>query len=142
MYNFKGTNMRNSWLLLVAFSMSTALALDLLPAKVSFKNLKDGARLTSPFKVEMKVEGMALSPAGKAPDDKHSGHHHLIVDGKAMALGEVIPSDETHLHFGKGQTETDLKLSPGPHTLTLQFADGAHRSFGPELSTTIKIVVK
>ncbi len=59
-----------------------------------------------------------------------------------MPAGEVIPADDKHLHFGKGQSEAEVKLTPGPHTLTLQFADGAHRSYGPELSKTIKITVK
>ena len=60
-----------------------------------------------------------------------TGHHHLIVDGKAVPKGSVVPADATHMHFGKGQTETTLKLPPGKHTLTLQFADGAHQSYGP-----------
>ena len=51
------------------------------------------------------------------------------------------PKAPTILHFGKGQTETDVPLTPGPHTLTLQFADGAHLSYGPTLSSTIKIQV-
>ncbi|MBP6707250.1 MAG: DUF4399 domain-containing protein, partial [Achromobacter sp.] len=40
------------------------------------------------------------------------------------------------------QTETELKLAPGKHTLTMQFADGAHRSYGPDLSSTISVTVK
>ena len=54
----------------------------------------------------------------------------------------MVPADATHLHFGKGQTETMLKLTPGKHTLTLQFADGAHQSYGPDLSSTITVEVK
>ena len=53
-----------------------------------------------------------------------------------------MPTDDTHIHFGKGQTETELKLAPGKHTLTMQFADGAHRSYGPDLSSTISVTVK
>jgi hypothetical protein len=32
-----------------------------------------------------------------------SGHHHIVVDGKASFVkpGEAIPFDATHLHFGK-----------------------------------------
>jgi hypothetical protein len=55
---------------------------------------------------------------------------------------EVIPTDATHMHFGKGQTECDLRLSPGKHTLTLQFANGAHLSYGPKFSKTISITVE
>ena len=53
-----------------------------------------------------------------------------------------MPADETHIHYDAGQTETDLSLTPGPHTLRLQFADGAHRSYGPAMSTQISITVE
>ena len=66
----------------------------------------------------------------------------MIVDGAPTPAGQVIPADETHLHFGKGQSETEVKLKPGPHTLTLQFADGIHRSYGSQLATTINVTVK
>ena len=70
-----------------------------------------------------------------------TGHHHLIVDGQGVPAGEAVPKDDTHIHFGQGQTEHTLELSPGKHTLTLQFADGLHRSYGPALSTTITVEV-
>src|SRR5437868_2045287 len=116
-------------LLFVAALLGPSLA---LAAKVSFENLKDGDTVTSPFTVKMSVEGMKVEPAGTDINSKTAGHHHLIVDGGPLKKGEVIPVDATHLHFGKGQVTTELSLSPGEHTLTLQFADGTHRSFGPE----------
>jgi hypothetical protein len=111
-------------------------------AKVSFVEPKDGASVTNPIKVKMAVEGMKIRPAGEDANDKTSGHHHIIVDGGPIAQGQAIPADATHLHFGKGQTETELKLTPGEHTLTLQFADGAHRSYGEKMSSTIHVKVK
>jgi hypothetical protein len=57
-------------------------------------------------------------------------------------MGTVIPKDSTHLHFGKAQTETSLTLSPGKHKLTLQLADGLHRSYGSQLATSITVTVK
>ena len=109
-------------------------------ASVSFANLKEGDIVKSPFKVVMQVEGMEVRPAGK--EFPKSGHHHIIVDGGPVAENGVVPADEKHLHFGKGQTETELTLEKGEHTLTLQFADYAHRSYGPDLSKTIKIRVE
>ncbi len=41
--------------------------------------------------------------------------------------GAEIPFDETHLHYGKGQTEASVTLAPGKHTLTLQFANALHK---------------
>ena len=111
-------------------------------AKVSFIEPKDGATVTSPVKVKMAVEGMKIRPAGEDPNDKTTGHHHLIIDGGAVPEGQAIVNDDKHMHFGKGQTETEIKLPPGEHTLTLQFADGAHRSYGEKMSSTIKIKVK
>jgi hypothetical protein len=109
-------------------------------AKVFFKNLKAGQTVKSPFKVEMGVEGMKLDTAG--PIVSGSGHHHLFIDAEdSLAKGTVVPKDSTHLHFGKAQTETKLTLAPGEHKLTLQYADGIHRSYGSQLSATIKIKV-
>lgn len=108
-------------------------------AKVMFVAPADGATVKGPVKVQMGVEGMTVKPAGTM--EANTGHHHIIVDGKGIDQGTVVPANETHIHFGKGQTETELKLAPGKHTLTLQFADGAHQSYGPKLSTTITITV-
>ncbi len=108
-------------------------------ARVFFIEPLAGSSVASPVAIKMGVEGMTVAPAGTVTPD--TGHHHLIVDGKAGALGEVVPADETHIHYGQGQTETTLALPPGPHTLTLQFADGMHRSYGPEMSSMVQIMV-
>ena len=111
--------------------------------KVFFKNLKDGQIVPSKFKVEMGLEGKVLRPAGQDANDKATGHHHLIVNGGAIKEGDLIPANDTHLHFGKAQSETELDLKkPGTYTLTLQLADGAHRSYGEKFSTTIKVTVE
>ncbi len=124
-------------LLFVSLVFATA------PGKVFFKNLKDGQTVASKFKVEMGVEGKTLRPAGQDAEDKMSGHHHLIVNAGPVKEGEVIPADDTHLHFGKAQTETEVDLKkPGTYTLTLQLADGAHRSYGEKYSSSIKVIVK
>jgi hypothetical protein len=110
-------------------------------AKVFFKNLKDGQTVKSPLKVEFGVQGIALDTAGAIKPA--SGHHHLLIDaGDSIASGTVVPKDSTHLHFGKAQTETEIKLTPGEHRLTLQYADGIHRSYGAKLAATIKVKVK
>ncbi len=64
-----------------------------------------------------------------------AGHLHVLVNEEFVPAGEVIPLDETHLHFGKGQTNTELTLEPGEYTLRLQMANGAHiAQDGPQLS--------
>lgn len=111
-------------------------------AKVFFIEPKDGATVGKKFKIKMGVEGMSIKSAGVAVDDMTSGHHHVLVNKGSIPAGQPIPADEHHVHFGKGQTEAEMTLPSGDHTLTLQFADGAHRSFGPALSQTIKVHVK
>ncbi len=106
---------------------------------VYFITPKDGEELKSPVIIQMGVNGMTVEPAGKVVEGK--GHHHIIVDGAFIEKGQVVPMDKTHIHFGKGQTTDTLKLSPGAHTLTLQFADGVHDSYGKDWSKTISIKV-
>lgn len=110
--------------------------------KIFFVSPKNGETVTSPLKVKFGIEGMRLRPAGEDLKDKTSGHHHLLIDTGAIALGMVIPKDDKNLHFGKGQTETEITLTPGKHKLTLQFADGGHLSYGPAQSETIEVTVK
>jgi hypothetical protein len=107
---------------------------------VSFTAPMDGAVVTSPFDVKFAVTGMEVKPAGEmAPN---TGHHHLLINTGPIAKGTPIPMDDTHLHYGKGQTEAKVTLPPGKYKLTMQFADGAHQSYGPALSKTINITVK
>jgi hypothetical protein len=124
------------------------IALPAIPegAKVMFVEPTDGAKVQGALEggkiavnVKMGAEGIAVEPAGAV--EAGSGHHHIIVDAEPDPEGKVVAKDEQHLHFGQGQTEAKLMLSPGDHTLQLQFADGIHRSYGPKLSSTIKISV-
>jgi hypothetical protein len=108
-------------------------------AKVSFAEPKDGATIKGPVKVVMVVEGMKIQPAGEVVEG--TGHHHILINHDFFPPGQVIPTDDTHRHFGKGDTEAVLDLPPGDYKLTLQFADGLHRSYGKDSSATINIKV-
>jgi len=127
-------------------NMSTTTTVPELPAipegaKVHFKNLKNGAAVTSPVKVEMGIDNMKVDTAG--PVVAASGHYHIFIDAEdSLSSGTMVPKDSTHLHYGKGQTEAEVKLAPGAHKLTLQFADGLHRSYGSKLATTVSVNVK
>ena len=60
-----------------------------------------------------------------------------------LPAGEVVPNDETHLHFGKAQTEAELGLAPGTYTLCLQAADGEHTALaGNGMTQVIAITVE
>ena len=109
-------------------------------AGVYFMEPVDGATVTSPFKVKFGLKGMEIKPAGAQVEG--SGHHHLLVNLDSMATGQIIPVDDVHIHFGKGQSETEVKLPPGTYKLTLQFADGFHLSYGKEMSRSLKVTVR
>jgi predicted nucleic acid-binding Zn ribbon protein len=109
---------------------------------VSFAAPKDGAKVKSPVKLEFAVAGMKVVKAGERPIERVSGHHHIIVDGASIPVGQAVPADKTHVHYGKGQTKTELVLAKGKHTLTMQFADGAHVSYGSDMAATITIEVE
>ena len=112
-------------------------------ARVFFANLKDGQTVTSPLKVQMGVEAMAVDTANGILKPA-SGHHHILVDMDSIITEKVIPpTDSVRIfHFGKAQTSGEIKLPAGKHTLTLQFADAMHRSYGSKLTSKITVDVK
>ena len=116
-------------------------ALDTTGGKgVFFVELKDSQGVMSPLLVKMGVNGMQVEKAGAI--NSLSGHHHLIIDGDFIEEKNIVPLDDTHLHFGQAQTETEIKLTPGYHKLTLQFANGVHSSYGGRWSKSITVLVK
>jgi hypothetical protein len=125
-------------LVLALLSLSTTFAAN--PAKVHFVKPHDKEVVPPTFQVEFAVEGLTVTKAGDLKPG--TGHHHLIIDGKAIPKGQVVPKNETHKHFGDGSTTASVSLKPGVHTLTMQFADGVHKSLGEEYSTTISVDVK
>jgi hypothetical protein len=108
-------------------------------ARVFFVSPADGATVTSPVKLVFGVEGIAVKPAGDLTPS--TGHHHLIISDAATTAGMVVPKDDTHIHYGQGQTEAEVPLPLGTHKLTMQFADGSHISYGEPLAATITVTV-
>lgn len=107
----------------------------------------DGATVSSPVTVQFGLKGMGVAPAGVEKD--MTGHHHLVLDSApfgsddAEALNTAIPSDETHIHYGGGQTEAVLELAPGTHTLQLVLGDWSHTPHAtPIMSEVITITVE
>jgi len=121
-------------------------------AKVYIVNLRDGKTVKAKkgkVKVIFGVSGMGICPAGITASGQpipNTGHHHLLVDvDKVPPLDQPLPADkpDTVKHFGKGQTEVDLELKPGKHTLQLVFADYGHYAHNPPVvSKKITITVK
>ena len=101
---------------------------------------KDGATVSETFTVKFGLKNMGVSPAGFKK--KHTGHHHLLVDAKELPpLDRPLGSDVKH--FGGGQTETQLTLPKGEHTLQLILGDHMHIPHSPAVvSKKITITVK
>jgi Domain of unknown function (DUF4399) len=97
---------------------------------------QDGAKIKGTFWCRFGLRNMGIAPAGvKRPD---TGHHHLFVDvTEPLDPGAPIPSNKHHLHFGAGQTEAQLDLPPGPHTLQLVLGDSEHVPFNPPIVSRI-----
>lgn len=110
-------------------------------AKAYIISPQNGERLKSPFTVRFGLRGMGITHAGDTA--KNMGHHHLLVDvTDALDPKEPIPTGRKHLHFGTGQTETELNLEPGEHTLQLVLGDAEHKQFRPNvMSDPVTITV-
>lgn len=96
-----------------------------------FVGLEDGATIPTKSIIKFGSSGIEIVPTGT--DTPNSGHHHLIVDSPLPDLSREIPNDLNHLHFGRGQTETELTLTPGLHTLQLLLGDREHVPHDPPI---------
>jgi Domain of unknown function (DUF4399) len=110
-------------------------------AEVYIISPKDGAKVKSPVLVQFGLKGMGVAPAGVKFEN--TGHHHLLIDTDAPAnMAAPLPATDNIRHFGKGQTETSLTLTPGKHTLQLLLADQNHIPHDPPvISKKITITV-
>jgi len=132
--------------LISALALTIALAQERSPsakgADVYIISPKDGATVSSPVTVQFGLKGMGVAPAGIKFDN--TGHHHLLIDSALPAdLSQPLAATEKSVHFGKGQTETSVTLSPGKHTLQLVLGDALHIPHDPAVvSKVITIVVE
>jgi hypothetical protein len=91
---------------------------------------QNGATIKGGFWCRFGLRNMGVTHAGD--NFQNSGHHHLLVDvSEPLDPQEPIAQDKSHLHFGAGQTEARIELSPGKHTLQLVLGDAAHYPFSP-----------
>lgn len=102
----------------------------------------NGATVPQTFTVKFGLKGMGIAPAGV--DHPNTGHHHLLVDVEQLpSFDAALPATDNIRHFGAGQTEAELTLPPGTHTLQLVFADYLHIPHDqPVVSDKITITVK
>jgi hypothetical protein len=111
-------------------------------AEVYFISPKDGDTVAGgSVTVVFGLKGMGVAPAGV--EKEKTGHHHLLINVDQIDPDKPVPADDSHRHFGAGQTETTVKLAPGTHTLQLLVGDHNHVPHNPPvMSRKIKITVK
>ena len=128
--------------------LTSAVAADKLEKRKSPKGAKayiispkDGKTVGKKFTVRFGLKGMGIAPA--AIDKENTGHHHLLIDvDKLPNLDLPLVATDSIRHFGGGQTEVQLELPPGKHTLQLVLGDWIHLAHAPPvLSTKITITV-
>lgn len=110
-------------------------------ARAYFISPTDGETVHGAVTVRFGLAEMGVAPAGVP--SPNTGHHHLLIDTPPPPFDGAIPNDERHRHFGGGQTEVRIELSPGRHTLQLLFADHNHVPHEPPvISEQISISVE
>lgn len=141
----------NTKILLTIFAlfslMTSPLANDLVSKSPSDATLYiiepiDGTTVSKTFKVIFGLSGMGVAPAGT--NIENTGHHHILIDmDKLPDLTKPLPATDQIRHFGGGQTETELTLSPGEHTLQIILGNYVHIPHDkPIISEKITITVK
>ncbi len=144
------TTMNKTFLLIfitVAMSWSAAAAEEHFSesppdAKAYIISPTDGQVVDKTFIVRFGLVNMGIAPAGvKLPN---TGHHHLLIDLDTLPdMEKPLTFSENVRHFGGGQTETEITLPPGKHTLQLLLGNYLHIPHKPPvLSEKIMVTVK
>jgi hypothetical protein len=125
--------------LLLSFSASAEMGQN---GRAYFISPQDGETVPQTFTVRFGLAGMGVAPAGM--ERAGTGHHHLLIDLDTLPdLDKPLPANDHIRHFGGGQTETELTLPPGKHTLQLLMGNHMHVPHNPPvLSEKITINVE
>jgi len=124
------------------FSEDMALESSSTKAEVYFIQPSDGQAVHERFKVVFGLKNMEIVPAGTKKEN--SGHHHLLIDTDVLPdLTKPLPVTDKLKHFGQGETEAEITLPPGEHTLQLIVGDYAHvPHHNPVISKKISVTVE
>lgn len=105
-----------------------------------------GARVPS-TQVPIQVDVRNFRLVRPGPPQPGEGHLHLFIDvpADAIAVGEIIPLDQTdkYLHMGAPPfTTRTLTLTPGVHTVTAVMADGLHAKLAVPVPVSVTFLVQ
>ena len=113
-------------------------------ARVFFVEPKNGATVTSPAHLKFGAEGIQITavPEGDVKTTRPGvGHYHVGVDQSCLPAGQtIVKGTPSWIHFGKGDSEMDMQLSPGKHKLALQLGDDLHNTMpGTCIAITVNV---
>ena len=132
------------YFVLLALSFAAAAAAQTGKARVFFVEPKANATVKSPAHLKFGVENykVAAVPDGTVEKARPGvGHFHVGIDVPCVGNGKtIVKGTPSWVHFGKGDSEIDMQLTPGKHTLALQMADDLHNAI-KGLCSTISVNV-
>ena len=107
-------------------------------AEAYIQSPADSDEVTSPVTVRFGLRGLGVAPAGvQFPE---TGHHHILIDvgeDEMPPSNLPLPTTDRIVHFGLGQTEAQLELEPGEHTLQMVVGDFLHTPHMPPVVSEI-----
>src|SRR3954465_14370477 len=116
------------WTLLVAGGAAAQSG----KARVFFVEPKANATVKSPAHLKFGVENykIAAVPDGTVETARPGvGHFHVGIDVPCVDDGKtIVKGTPSWVHFGKGDSEIDMQLTPGKHKLSLQLGDDLHNT--------------
>lgn len=121
-----------------AYDVTATVEVTIEQASAQFTNVDDGDTVSNPVRFEWQTENYTLESSGEVRQG--SGHAHLIVDTDPVPVGNTIPSDDQHVHFGDGSASGELDLDTGEHAVTLQMGNGHH--LATPVTDTVNITVE
>jgi hypothetical protein len=112
--------------------------------RIFFVEPKNGASVKSPVHLKFGIENYKIAPVpdGDVKTAREGvGHFHVGVDTGCLKPGEtIVKGTPSWIHFGKGDSEIDMQLTPGKHRLALQLGDDLHNTV-KGLCSTITVTV-
>jgi hypothetical protein len=90
--------------------------------------VQGGVFTTTKVPVEVSVTGGTIASADTSTNESGSGHIHISVDGALQAM--------------VGAERQEIELTPGPHTVSVEYSAGDHGPFCEPVIVTRRIEVK
>lgn len=93
---------------------------------------------------DVSAENYTIEPSSEGINS-NAGHLHALIGVDHVPIGDVIPSDARHIHYGDGSTSGTIDLAdqlgedyePGEYKIHFQVGTGTHRATTVHAHTTV-----